>query len=153
MDEHSKARQFAADLAAGAGVAAALGWAFATLFQAPMAVAFCAGGVAFLRVFCSLRRQHAGSKFALASFQLAGLDFEAEDGLLDLDSVAASVASGTAPKPAPAALPTVKQMQESIRVRLSARDEGSAGDAEQSCPGDAADELRSALRNLRRSIC
>jgi hypothetical protein len=151
MHEQSKARRFASDLAAGAGVGAALAWALATLFQVPMVVAFCAAGVVFLRVFCSLRRKHAGPRFALPPFQLAGLEFEA-DGPLELDSIAASIASGAAPGPAPAALPTVKQMQESIRLRLSARDQGPGEDSEHGRPADAADELRAALRNLRRSI-
>jgi hypothetical protein len=160
MDGHSKARQVASDLAAGAGVAGAVAWALATLLPVPMVVAACAAGIAFLRVFCSLRRQHAGPQFALAPFQLAGLDFESDSretdgGLLELGALAASVASETASEPVPATLPTVKQLQASIRRRLGAENAGRDDcpqDAEQGAPADAAAELRLALRNLRRAI-
>lgn len=161
MDEHSKARQFASDLAAGVGVGAAVGWALATLLPVPLVVALCAAGIAFLRVFCSLRRQHVGPRFALAPFQLAGLEFEADSldsdgGLLDLGAVAASIASEAAPEPVPEALPTVKQLQASIRRRLGADDSGAGDDCQQDtehgAPANAAAELRSALRNLRRAV-
>jgi hypothetical protein len=161
MDEHSKSRQFASDLAAGVGVGAAVGWALATLLPVPMVVALCAAGIAFLRVFCSLRRQHAGPRFALAPFQLAGLEFEADGldsdgGLLELGEIAASIASETAPEQVREALPTVKQLQASIRRRIGADDFGTGDDCpqdtEHAAPADAAAELRSALRNLRRAI-
>lgn len=162
MHGYSKARQFASDLAAGAGIGAAAAWALATLFQVPIVVAYCAAGVVFLRVFCSLRQQHSGPGFALASFQPAALEFEADSadldgGLLELGPVAASIASGPAPEPRAASLPTVKQMQESIQRRLRAQDEGGGRDdvphdEEHGGRADAADELRAALRNLRRAI-
>jgi hypothetical protein len=151
MNEQAYPRQLASDLAAGTGVGAASAWALTALLQVPMVVALCAAAVVFLRVFCGLRRQHAGPRFALAPFELAGLEFEA-DGPLELDSIAASLASGAAPEPAAATLPTVIQMQESIRLRLNARKEAPTGEAEQTSTGSAADELRAALRNLRRSI-
>ena len=152
MNGPANPRQVASDLAAGTGVGAASAWALTMLFQVPMVVALCAAGIVFLRVFCSLRRQqHSGPRFALAPFELVGLEFEA-DRPLELDSIAASLASGAAPEPAAATLPTVKQMQESIRLRLSARDEAPAGDPEQTSSGDTAAELRTALRNLRQSI-
>ena len=154
MDGHSKARQFASDLAAGVGVAAAVAWALATLLPVPLVVALCGAGIAFLRVFCSLRRQHAGPRFALAPFQLAGLEFEADGGPLELGAVAASIASEAAPEPLSAALPTVKQLQAAIRRQLGAEEAGDdpRPDAEPGEPAGAAAELRTALRNLRRAI-
>lgn len=162
MNGHRRTRQLIADLTAGAGVGSAIAWALATVFELPLLAALCGAGIAFLRVFCSLRRKQAGPQFAIARFEPAALEFDTQGlagdaGLFELDSLAASVAAEAVPVPLPVGLPTVKQMQASIRQRLHARDAVSGGqlcaqDSERGGPADAAAALRTALRDLRRSI-
>lgn len=162
MYQPGHVRQLIADLAAGAGVSAAVALAIASVFKAPVVIVLCAAGIVFLRVYCSLRRLHSVPRFALASFQPAALEFE-PDGfagdrdLFELDAVAASMTSHAPPAPKPGSWPTVRELQASISERLGAQEPRSdvndpPPSTERDEPADGADQLRAAMRDLRRSI-
>lgn len=81
--------------------------------------------------------------FSLPEFALEPLDFIAQDELV-LDEVVASI--GPEPAPAPlAAVPTAGELRHRIERHLRAVERPSP-------QADAADELRDALAQLRRSI-
>jgi hypothetical protein len=151
MDGHLISRSLGNDLLAGVAVAAAVAWAI-WIFAVPPVVLLCLAGVAFVRVFASLRRLHTAAPFQFQHFEPAPLDFVDSDERMAaaLDEVAASIGTVAAANGQAAPLPTVREMQLSIQQRLNAVEAGEDSPAHASDGADG-EELRAAIQALRRA--
>lgn len=164
MDFTATARSLAADLAAAAGTGAVVAWSVSSALGASALIAACAAGITFLRIFPSLRRLRSGRQYRVAPFQPAALEFASaasgDQSLQALDPIARAFHAEPVPDSAPAAIPTVRELQESIQRRLgvscAGEGEGQVDPLNPAALGagapDASEKLRDALRELRRAI-
>ncbi len=81
MDGQLISRSLGIDLIAGVAVAAAVAWAI-WIFGVPPVVLLCLAGVAFVRVFASLRRLHTAAPLQFQHFEAAPLEFMNSDDVL-----------------------------------------------------------------------
>lgn len=141
-----------ADFASAIAVAAAVAWS-ASVLGVPLLVAGCAAGIAFVRIYPSLRRLHA-REFTMPRFQPPAIEGAGE---LALDEIAERMATEPASDSLSEPLPSVRELQASIQRRLgtvggefAAGRDGHSGDG--TAAKDDSAELRTALGELRRAL-
>lgn len=130
------------DAVAAAAVALGTAWGLWMIFHPSPWIEFAVAGIVFVRIFSSLRR-HAPAPLRLPLFELAPLEFEPDELLLDdivteyeRDSRVVPIFAGAKPH----------EMQ--ARIERHLREQS----AEQPQPRSASDELAEALAELRRSL-
>lgn len=144
LDTH----RLSADFASATAVATAVVWSASTL-GAPFVIALPAAGIAFVRIFPSLRRLRA-REFAMPRFQPLAIEPAGE---LALDEIAKSMRAEPGSDLPSEPLPSVRELQASIERRLGATGGRAATDRDARSPGkDDSAELRTALGELRRAL-